>query len=478
MSEEAPSGGDRRTWTEECGDPPRVVVLGRGRGVASDLLLRLAGHFKAQFYPIADFSESIETEALKHADVVVVEASDLSGADGLRLLRTTLTAALARAPWIRSVVLAAENQREVARAALASGAWDVVTPGIDPERLGARLVAAARLSRLQRRTPSDAWEVSPFEDDESGGCALLGHGPVLQGVRRDIELVAASDVPVLITGESGTGKELAARAIHQQSGRAKGPLIPINCSAIPETLLESELFGHERGAFTGATRARRGLFEAADGGTLFLDEVGELAPSLQAKLLRFLQDHRVERVGGLRPIPVDVRVLAATNRNLVTSLASGQFREDLYYRLAVFSLVMPRLAERGDDIPLLAKHFLRRYAPDRCRAALGLSADAVEALLSCPWPGNVRELINRVRRALIVTEGPQVTAADLGFEVDCGAAVPKLRAARRRAEAQCIEDCLRRHGWRKRETAETLGISRTRLYELMRRNGIPDQLPS
>jgi two-component system NtrC family response regulator len=478
LAEEAPTGGDTALWTGECADPPRIVVLGTGRGIASELLLGLAGHFKTEFYPIADLVESIETDTLQHADAAVVEACDLSGADGLLLLRNALTGALARAPWLRPVVLAGKNQRGVARAALASGAWDVVLPAIDPERLRARLLAAARLSRLQRQTPSDAWEASPFEDDASGGCALLGHGPVLEGVRRDIELIAPSDVPVLITGESGTGKELAAMAIHQQSGRAKGPFIPINCSAIPETLLESELFGHERGAFTGATRARRGLFEAADGGTLFLDEIGELASSLQAKLLRFLQDHRVERVGGLRPIPVDVRVLAATNRNLVTSLASGRFREDLYYRLAVFSLVMPRLAERGDDIRLLAQHFLRHYAPDRGRAELGLSPDAVEALHSCPWPGNVRELINRVRRALIVTEGPQVTAADLGFEVDCGAAVPKLRAARRRAEAQCIEDCLRCHGWRKRETAETLGISRTRLYELMRRNGIPDQLPS
>jgi two-component system NtrC family response regulator len=473
LVEDASDSTGRIFWTEDCGDPPHVVVFGTGRGAGSELLAKLAAHLKTEFYPITDLSESIETEALKHAETVVVEASDLSGTDGLRLLRNTLTGALARAPWIRPVVVAAENQREVARAALASGAWDVVTPGIDTERLEARLVAAARLSRLQRQKPSDAWEASPFEDDESGGSALLGRGPVLQGVRRNIELVAASDVPVLITGESGTGKELAARAIHQQSRRAKGPFIPINCGAIPETLLESELFGCERGAFTGATRARRGLFEEADGGTLFLDEIGELAPSLQAKLLRFLQDHRVERVGGLRLVPVDVRVLAATNRDLVSSLASGQFREDLYYRLAVFNLAMPRLAERADDIPLLAKHFLRHYAPDRGGAALGLSPDAVEALLSCPWPGNVRELINRVRRALIVTEGPQVTAADLGFE-----AVPKLRAARRRAEAHCIEDCLRRHSWRKRETAGALGISRTRLYELMRRSGIPDQLPS
>jgi len=465
-------------WTEDFGDPPRIVVLGTGKGVASRPLLEIAGDFKTEFYPIADLSESMETEALKHADVLVLEASDLSAADGLALLRNTLAGALARAPWLRPVVLTAEEQREVACAALASGAWDVVTSKTEPEGLAARLVASARLSRLQRQMPSDAWEASPFEDEESGGCTLLGHEPVLLGVLRDIQLVANSDVPVLITGESGTGKELAARAIHQQSRRAEGPFIPINCGAIPETLLESELFGCERGAFTGATRARRGLFEAADGGTLFLDEVGELAPSLQAKLLRFLQDHKVERVGGLRLIPVDVRVVAATNRNLVASLANGQFREDLYYRLAVFTLKMPRLAERGDDIVLLAKHFLRHYGPDRGRAALGLSPDAAEALLSSPWPGNVRELINRVRRALIVTEGPLVTAADLGFDTPCGDPVPKLRAARRRAEALCIEDCLRRHGWRKRETAEALEISRTRLYELMRRDGIPDQLPS
>jgi two-component system NtrC family response regulator len=449
-------------------------VVGTRRGIAPEFVARLADNFKTEFYLVADLTHPVETDALQHAEAVVVDVSDLSGAAALTLLHNALPGVLSRAASLRAVVLAAENEPEVARAALAAGAWDVVTTGSDVERLGRCLTGAARLCRLQQREPSEA---SPFEGEECEEYALLGRGAAMQKVRGEIERVAPTEVPVLITGESGTGKELAALEIHRRSSRADGPFVPINCGAIPETLLESELFGCERGAYTGATRARRGRFEAADGGTLLLDEVGELAPSLQAKLLRFLQDHLVERVGGLRRIPVNVRVVAATNRDLAASLASGLFREDLYYRLAVFTLAMPRLAERGDDIPLLTRYFLRRYARDRGWASLGLGQDAIEELRSYGWPGNVRELINRVRRALIVAEGSQLTAADLGFEGDCGAAVPKLRAARRQAEAECIEDCLRRHGWRKRETAEALGISRTRLYELIQRDGIPDQLP-
>jgi two-component system NtrC family response regulator len=254
--------------------------------------------------------------------------------------------------------------------------------------------------------------------------------------------------------------------------------VAINCAAIPENLLESELFGCERGAYTGAVRTRRGRLEAADGGTLLLDEVGELASHLQVKLLRFLQDHVVEPVGSSKRIALDVRVVAATNRNLEAAVEAGEFREDLYYRIAVLTLALPRLVERGEDVLLLARHFLERFGVELGRPALGFSADAIAALRSADWPGNVRELINRVRRALVAADGPEIGAADLGFAQHEPDPVISLREARRQGETDCIARALRRHGGRKRETARALGISRTRLYELMRGYDILDGVSS
>ena len=237
--------------------------------------------------------------------------------------------------------------------------------------------------------------------------------PGMERVLKTLEAVVNSAVTVLIEGESGTGKELIARAIHLSGSRRNGPFVPVNCAGIPETLLESEMFGYEKGAFTGATARRAGKFEAANGGTLFLDEVGELPKSLQAKLLRVLQDHTFERVGGNETISVDVRVVSATNRDLMAEVGRGNFREDLYYRLSVFPVRLPPLRERPDDIPLLAQHFLKRFAKDEKKELTGFSTSAMSVLASYPFPGNVRELENMVRHAVILARGPEITESDI-----------------------------------------------------------------
>ncbi len=314
---------------------------------------------------------------------------------------------------------------------------------------------------LQRQLQTDAFE------------NMLGTSPQMQDVFGAIRKVATTDAPVLILGESGTGKERAALAIHQRSARKDGPFVAINCSAIPETLLESELFGHERGSFTGAHAQRKGRIESASAGTLFLDEIGEIAPSLQVKLLRFLQEQTIERVGGRQPISVDARVIAATNSDLNKLLGDGGFREDLYYRLAVVVITLPPLRRREGDIQLLAQEFLRRYAAENHRDGLAFAPAAVRALLCHPWPGNVRELENRVKRAVIMAEGKRLTDRDL--ELTGPAAAPpgsSLKEARESIEREMVTRALCRYSGKIAPAAAELGISRPTLYEMMEKLGI------
>jgi two-component system NtrC family response regulator len=278
---------------------------------------------------------------------------------------------------------------------------------------------------------------------------------------------------VLILGESGTGKEMVARALHRRSPQGSGPFIAINCNSIPENLLESELFGHEKGSFTGAHAQRKGHIESAAGGTLFLDEIGELPASVQVKLLRFLQEKRFQRVGGRQEIASDARVIAATNVNLQEAVTRGTFREDLYFRLAVVVVKVPALRERGEDVVVVAKEFLHRYASEHKKARLAFSPDAVRALSIHAWPGNIRELQNRVQRAVIMAEGKRVTAADLelGEALD-GAPPQTLKEAREGLEREIVQDALRRHQGKITSAAAELGISRPTLYELMEKLGI------
>lgn len=309
------------------------------------------------------------------------------------------------------------------------------------------------------------------------GPRMVGSSPAMQRVHGAVRKIAASAAPVLITGESGTGKELAALAIHQGSARAAGPFVPINCAALPPALIAAELFGHERGSFTGANQKRAGRIQSAEGGTVFLDEIGDLPLDLQAHLLRFLQENTIDRVGGHHPIKVDVRVVAATNAPLRRAVASGAFREDLYYRLNVLTLEMPPLRERGGDIDELAKHFLIRFSQEMNRPDRALTTDALTAIRAYSWPGNVRELAAALRRAVVMADGEKIEVADLdlpadGHERNEDTVIRSLEDARQQAELTLLRQALRANRSNVKRTAEQLGISRVTLYRLLEKHQI------
>ena len=345
------------------------------------------------------------------------------------------------------------------------------------QRLGA---VEAKAQKLERQVAS----LRTILDDRFGFDAILGRAPKFMAAVEDARKVAATGTTVLLTGESGTGKEVLARAIHHASPRAEGPFIALNCAALPETLIESELFGHERGAFTGADKLKRGRFELAAGGTLFLDEVGELAPAAQAKLLRVLQERRYERVGGTTTLEADVRLIAATNRDLERAVAEDRFREDLYYRLAVFRIHLPALRERGDDVLLLADHFVRQLGADMGKLAPGLSREARDLLVAHGWPGNIRELQNAIERALILADGELISAGQLGIVPRALGDVatpgtPTTDIERRtdvralaEMEKYMIVEALRRANGNKSRAAAALGLSRTQLLRRLRRFGL------
>jgi two-component system NtrC family response regulator len=302
---------------------------------------------------------------------------------------------------------------------------------------------------------------------------VLGESAPMRSIFDAIRKVATTDAPVLILGESGTGKEMVAKATHQRSNRKDGPFIAINCGAIPETLLESELFGHEKGAFTGAHVQRKGRIESANSGTLFLDEIGEIPLPLQVKLLRFLQEQTIERVGGRQSIQINTRVVAATNADLKKNMALGKFREDLYYRLAVVQISLPPLRERDNDVRLLAQYFLNRFAAEVSKPNLTFDQEAIRTLNKYSWPGNVRELENCVRRAVIMAEGKRVTARDLELNSSgLGPHVVTLKDARESVERQMLQQALKKHGGKIAPAAAELGLSRPTIYELMDKLGI------
>lgn len=374
------------------------------------------------------------------------------------------------------IVITGFDDHENARKALEMGAYDFFRKPIDIEDLKVMIRRAFTLSQIERLHV----ETAPSQLDPGHAAhGIIGQCQPMRKVFAMIEKMAGSDVPVLICGESGTGKELVAQAIHRLGPRKKRPLVCINCGAIPENLLESEFFGHERGAFTGAVSQTTGKVETADRGTLFLDEIGEMPVNLQVKLLRFLQEMRFQRVGGAKSIEVDVRILAATNINIEEAMRAGQFREDLYYRIGVVTIEMPPLRVRKDDILLLAEHFLSRHAAQNNKMFQGFTPQAKECLKQHLWPGNVRELDNKVRRAVVLAGGPHITPAHLGFAEACApAAVSQeneghsLREARAHLESRMVLEALKVHAGNILKASEYLGISRPTLYELMRKHGI------
>ena len=299
--------------------------------------------------------------------------------------------------------------------------------------------------------------------------AMVGTSPSMRQLFHDIRKIATTDVPVLVTGETGTGKELTAQAVHERSHRKSGPFVAVNCGSIPANLIQDDLFGHEKGAFTGAHQKKSGKIEMAEGGTLFLDEIGDLPFDLQVNLLRFLQEKVIERVGGTRPVPVDVRVIAATNVDLEKAVRAGRFREDLFYRLNVLHLYVPPLRERKEDIELLAQYFFKKFASEKQSCVKGFSSHAIEAMRQYPWPGNVREMIGRIRRAMVLCESRLIQASDLGLEKGEAPVTGKLKEIRSDAERRALETALAQTGFNITKSAHLLGISRVTFYKLCRK---------
>ncbi len=370
------------------------------------------------------------------------------------------------------IVLTGQNDQANALRAVALGAYDFFAKPFEPELLNLTIERAFRLFELQKENRRLQ---SMHQPDALSG--LITRDPEMLRVCRMIEKVAGSNATVLLLGESGTGKEVLANGLHQASPRRGGKFVAINCAAIPENLLESELFGYEKGAFTGAAKTTPGRIEAANGGTLLLDEIGDLPFSLQAKLLRFLQERTIERVGGRQEIPVDVRIVCATHQDLASLMKEGRFREDLYYRLAEIVVEIPPLRSRVGDATLLAHAFARRFAQEHNRGSVLLSEDATRAIEVHSWPGNVRELASCMRRAVIMADGNQITARDIGLKFEAAHDDPDtsgfdLREARETAERKTILAAMGHVNGNLVKAAELLGVSRPTLYDLMGRLGL------
>jgi two-component system NtrC family response regulator len=415
-----------------------------------------------------DRSSALEIFIKERPPVVTLDLGLPPKPEGVEEGFLALGAMLERDPLSKVIIITGRNEKTHALAGISGGAYDFLTKPIQLDELQVIIRRALYVSQLERehRELQVRFGGKPFE-------GMLGTSPQMLEVFQIIHKVAATEMPILIVGESGTGKELVARAIQQRSARAEGPFVTINCGAIPDTLLESELFGHEKGAFTGAHIQRKGWIEAAQGGTLFLDEIGELSPQLQVKLLRFLEGQGIERIGGREKIVVNARILAATNRDLGRAVREGLFREDLYFRLAVVVISLPLLREREGDVLLLAKAFAQTYASEAKKANKGFTPQAMRALESHTWPGNVRELENRIKRAVIMAEGMKVTPADL--ELISPYAKYKgqgLREARVAMEKVLVEQALANNKGNLTHVASELGISRPTLYQLMDKLGI------
>ncbi len=376
----------------------------------------------------------------------------------------TLEEIMAVAPGTKVIVVTGNDERSNAVKSIGLGAYDFYEKPIDPEILGLVVERAHRLFNLEqenRKLQQQCTSATPLQ-------GVIAASPQMLKVCRYVEKVAPADATVLLLGESGTGKELFARALHQLSSRGERKLVAINCAAIPETLLESELFGYEKGAYTGAAKQTKGKIEYADGGTLFLDEIGDLPQGLQAKLLRFLQERVIERVGGRQEIPVDVRIICATHQDLESQITEGRFRQDLYYRVSDISIQIPPLREREGDVLLLARAFLDQYSREFGKSIRGYTPAAVVAMEAYSWPGNVRELESRVKRAVIMADGQQLTEEDLELDETDREVLPlNLKAAREEAERGVIQRALGQTEGNIAQAAKLLGVTRPTLYSLM-----------
>jgi DNA-binding NtrC family response regulator len=414
-------------------------------------------------------AKALELLGEKSVDVMLSDVH-MPGMDGMTLMQR----ALANSPQLICILLTAYGNIETAVDAMRKGAADFLTK---PVNLGQLEMVLQRVLR-SRCAETENVQLREQLDSKFGMENIIGNSPEMQSIFDTVRQVAASRATVLIQGESGTGKELIAKAIHRLSPRKNGAFIPVHCAALSSTLLESELFGHEKGAFTGAAERRKGRFELADGGSLFLDEIGEIDASVQVKILRALEERRFERVGGQDPVDVDTRLIAATNRDLKKMVAEGTFREDLYYRLYVVVIQLPALRERRSDIPLLLKHFLDGFNKENGRSIDGFSPDALDLLMSYAWPGNVRELRNVVEQVVVLSRSPRIGVRDLPAHIrEAGASGGGSAPGGTSLEAlekQAIRQALKAAGGNRTHAAEALGISRRTLHRKIAEYGFAE----
>ena len=434
------------------------------------LLSQLKWCFEAYDVVTAEDRNGAITELRRHEPMVVLQDLGLPpNPQGVDEGLATLQELLKLSPHIKVIVVTGHGDQENALRSVALGAYDFYQKPVDTDTLQLLVERAFNMSELEgenRRLQSLASD-SPLD-------GIIAASEAMLSVCRMIEKVAPTNVTTLLLGESGTGKELLARALHRLSQRVEEKFVAINCAAIPENLLESELFGHEKGAFTGAVKQTPGKFEVADGGTLFLDEIGDMPLALQAKMLRFLQERVIERVGGREEISVDVRIVCATNQNLVELIRQDLFREDLYYRVSEITIDIPPLRDREEGRLILARNILTKCAVQQGRSLIGLSDDANDAIEAYSWPGNVRELENKIKGAVIMADGKQVTAADLGLDGAESGEIESLnlREVRQRAESKAIRTALMKNFGNISRAAGQLGVTRPTLYDLLNKYGL------
>jgi two-component system NtrC family response regulator len=443
----------------------KILIVDDEEGIRSQICWALSDRYEV--FQAADAPAALEIVKAEKPDLATIDIALSSvGEDthGIDLLVSALEAH----PEMKVIMVTGNEEKETALMAIDAGAHDYFQKPVDLDELKIIIRRALYVRQLEaenRDLQAKLAATRVFHE-------IIGSSPKMLDVFKKIETIAHSEYTVLITGESGTGKELVAKAIHTQSQRCNRPFITINCGAIPEALLESELFGHEKGAFTDAIVQKKGKFENADTGTVFLDEIGELSLMLQVKLLRFLQEQSIERVGGDQPIELDVRILAATNKNLADEVKNKKFREDLFYRLSVINIDLPRLYDRGDDVVLLANHLLDRFAAENNRVGCSFDPKAIARMRLHDWPGNVRELENRIKRAVILSANRRIKATDMGFDPDSQSEIKTLAQLREEVESDHINQALLRHNWNVSRAAHDLGVSRTTLYDLLDKYGI------
>jgi two-component system NtrC family response regulator len=438
-----------------------LLIVEDDKGLLRQLRWAFPDH---KVHPAGTRREALDLIRREPVPVAIVDLGLPPDPDGAAEGLATLAEIRQIAPTTKVIIATGNETREYAVRAVALGAYDFYQKPVDIDSLRLTVSRAEHLFELEEenRRLMAVKTASPID-------GIIAASPEMLMALRNVEKIAPTDVSVMVLGESGTGKELIAEAIHRLSPRAAGPFVAINCAAIPDTLLESELFGHEKGAFTGAVNQTIGKIESADRGTLFLDEIGDVPLMMQVKLLRFLQSRVIERIGGRKLVPVDLRVVCATNQNLNRLMAEGQFREDLFYRLNEVTIEVPPLRQRTGDGVLLASFFLQRFAAEYGRPVRGFAPSAAAAINAYAWPGNVRELENRLKRAVVMTDGPLLSPVDLGLAIP-DEAPPSLdiRAARARAERDVIQAAMAQTGQNLSQTAKLLGVSRPTLYDLLR----------